>query len=294
MLPRVAARARQTGRLDVLPDYRCDLYSLGATMYRLATGRAPHTADTVSVLVHLKLCEDPKPVCVVNTAVPKPLSDVIGRLLQRQADQRYQSAYGALRDLLQCEAAMRGECKFPKKLATVDVPMRLRPVTTILGRDDEFERLQSCFQRAQAGDASCVLLSGVSGVGKSSLVSHMVGQLPRHALFGAGKCDAGMASMPGWVFAQVRQPAAHHAPMRVDVDAGWNLMVLTHCFVSLPPPGTGCGHPRHHVAVAAGGPGVPRPREGCVGERGERDVRRVPSAVELDWRAAGACVWWWW
>ena len=192
----------QTGRLDVVPDYRLDLYSMGATMYHLATGRPPHVSKNVSTLMHLKLCEDPIPASQVNPDVPQAISDIIGLLLQRQADDRYQSAFGAWHDLKACAAALLSETAFPTTLKTHDPSMRLRPVSTIVGRHTEFSKLTTALQATQAGGAALTIVSGRSGVGKSSLVRHLAAHLPRSALFGSGKCDTGSTSNPGFVFAE--------------------------------------------------------------------------------------------
>src|SRR6185312_5601168 len=89
----------QTGRTGRSVDQRADLYALGATLYDLATGAPPFGSGDPLRLVHAHLARVPEPPARLNPAVPVPLSAIILHLLEKEPDNRYQSAEGVLYDL---------------------------------------------------------------------------------------------------------------------------------------------------------------------------------------------------
>ena len=80
----------QTGRTGRPVDQRADMYALGATLYELATGRPPFVSLDPLTMVHEHLARIPVPPAELNPVVPRGLSDIILRLLEKEPDQRYQ------------------------------------------------------------------------------------------------------------------------------------------------------------------------------------------------------------
>ena len=88
-----------TGRTGRPVDQRADLYALGATLYELATGEPPFGAGDPLRLIHDHLARVPVPPAEANPAVPAPLSEIIMHLLEKEPDNRYQTADGLVYDL---------------------------------------------------------------------------------------------------------------------------------------------------------------------------------------------------
>jgi serine/threonine protein kinase len=90
-------------------DHRSDLYSLGVTFYQLLAGRLPFDGGTASALVdqHVHAKEIPL-VELESTRLPvcEALSAIVGKLMSKQASERYQSAFGVAADLNRCRIGM--------------------------------------------------------------------------------------------------------------------------------------------------------------------------------------------
>ncbi|MHC5020483.1 MAG: protein kinase domain-containing protein [Planctomycetota bacterium] len=73
-------------------DHRTDLYSLGASFFRIISGRTPFTGETARELVMKHLKEDPPSLMSVDPEIPKEVDDVIQKLMKKDPSDRYQSA----------------------------------------------------------------------------------------------------------------------------------------------------------------------------------------------------------
>ncbi|MFO7565184.1 MAG: AAA family ATPase [Enhygromyxa sp.] len=186
----------QTGRMNRFVDWRSDLYSLGATLYELLTSQPPFGRGSALELVHAHIAVRPRPPAELDPSVDPLLSQIVMRLLEKNAEDRYQSAYGLRADLLRLrEGLAAGELSdFP--LGTRDLP-RFRVADRLYGRESETAWLLAQFERAAAGETVLALVGGYSGVGKTSLVREV--QRPiveRRGAFLAGKFDQFNRGLP--------------------------------------------------------------------------------------------------
>ncbi|HEY4175664.1 MAG TPA: AAA family ATPase [Kofleriaceae bacterium] len=161
----------QTGRLALPIDGRSDLYSLGATLFELLVGHPPfETTDTLA-FVHALLATHPPRVDEVNSTIPSPIADIVAKLLAKAPEQRYQTAAGLSADLDRCRAELAATERIePFTIAQHDVTTRFGFSERLYGREPEVRALADAFERTRVGSSESVLVSGYSGVGKSSVV----------------------------------------------------------------------------------------------------------------------------
>lgn len=181
----------QTGRTSRLVDYRTDLYSLGVVFFEMLTGRLPFESDDSLTLIHDHVARYPPTPRDINPRIPHMVSEIILKLLSKQAEDRYQSARGLLVDI---ERVLRDLASHAESrqfsLGEHDVPTHFELPQRLYGREAEMEKLVEMLNTACQGPPQVLLVSGHPGVGKTTLIKRLRQQaLLHHGYFAAGKYE---------------------------------------------------------------------------------------------------------
>src|SRR6516164_552614 len=195
----------QTGRMNRSVDSRSDLYALGVTFYQMLTGVLPFAAADPMEWVHCHLARRPVAPAERVKEIPGAVSAIVMKLLAKRAEDRYQTAAGLESDLRTCQTeweARRRIDDFP--LGEHDSPDHLLIPEKLYGRQREVDTLLASFDRVvNGGVPELVLVSGYSGIGKSSVVNELQPVLvPPRGLLASGKFDQLKRDIPYATLAQ--------------------------------------------------------------------------------------------
>ncbi|MDZ8087191.1 MAG: AAA family ATPase [Nostoc sp. DedQUE12b] len=194
----------QTGRMNRGIDYRTDFYSLGVTFYELLTGQLPFKSHEPMELVHCHIAKLPSLVHEINPQIAPVLSSIVSKLMAKNAEDRYQSAFGLKYDLQNCLDQLKetGEiASFP--IAQRDVCDRFIIPEKLYGREREVETLLKAFDRVTNNQTELMLVAGFSGIGKTALVNEVHKPIVRQrGYFIKGKYDQFNRNIPFSAFVQ--------------------------------------------------------------------------------------------
>ena len=188
----------QTGRMNRDLDYRTDLYSLGITFYEMLTGELPFNSTEPLELIHSHIAVTPVSPHQRNNQVPEIVSTIVMKLLAKNAEDRYQSAFGVKADLENCLTQLLTTGKIENFIpGTLDKSGQFLIPQKLYGRTQEVADLMASFERVSFGKTEMVLVSGYSGIGKTSVVSEIHKPIVRQrGYFIAGKFDQFKRDIP--------------------------------------------------------------------------------------------------
>lgn len=83
-------------------DGRSDLFSLGVTLFQLLTGRLPFQADTMATLMYKIANEEHLDITMLRPELPACVAELVNKLLQKDAADRYQSGKSLADDIRRC------------------------------------------------------------------------------------------------------------------------------------------------------------------------------------------------
>ena len=187
----------QSGMVRRPVDGRSDLYSLGVVMFECCTAAPPFTAEDVGELIRCHAVVPPPDLRKRNPKISAGLAAIIGRLLAKDPDDRYQTGDGLAVDLHRLEAidaAIQAGQDPRLGLGDQSAPSSFEP--RWVGRHDDLTALLARLRSALHGNGSLVLIEGEPGSGKSRLVRELLARTANgQVLCLGGRCSPGDAQL---------------------------------------------------------------------------------------------------
>lgn len=181
----------QSGRMNRTVDLRSNLYSIGCILYEMLTKRKVFESRSVVDLVYSHIAKYPDSPSKYNSGIPDIFDKIILKLLNKNAEDRYQSSPGLLVDLERCRDQYRDQkmiASFP--LGKNDLNNQFSFPQKLYGREAEINKLLSIFEYVTTGHFGILMVAGYSGIGKTTLINEVHKSiLSKGGYFMSGKYD---------------------------------------------------------------------------------------------------------
>lgn len=163
-----------TGRSNQAIDGRADIYALGILLYE-AVGRMHPFAHTDALdLAFAHAAVRPRPLHAMRPDIPRALSLVVDKLIEKAPDARYQNLQAVRSDLQRVRTWLsHGGAPPSFRAGASDAPTVVLTPPVPIGREAEIAQLTGAFDRVkETGTVEAVFLSGEPGVGKTTMLTH--------------------------------------------------------------------------------------------------------------------------
>jgi hypothetical protein len=171
----------QTGRLNRPVDLRANIFSLGALYYEMLTGKLPTTSKTKLEWFSKLMAGNIKPTHQMEGEIPKVVSEIVMKCLDKNPDKRYQSIYALKKDLKRCLEQWQENGRIKSfKIGEYDPPLLFKGSTKFFGRKEELQLLQAAVERVSCGSHEIIFIKGSAGVGKTSLLKQFAKQFKKN------------------------------------------------------------------------------------------------------------------
>ena len=172
--------------LGVELDGRADLYCLGVILYEMLAGRHPFFSETSVGYAYHHARTVPPPITKYNPEVNTGLRLVTEKLLQKEPEKRYSTADDVIAAIKEAVKGLDQAIVELPEQAAAEAPFRMSKdplfAPALVGRGTEMDQLRAAMDGTLKGEGHTVLVSGVTGSGKSRLIKEAAGQLRERGL----------------------------------------------------------------------------------------------------------------
>jgi predicted ATPase/signal transduction histidine kinase len=192
----------QTGRTVYSVTSTCDFYSFGILLYELLAGKLPFDSIDPLEVIHFHLSRKPLPLNSILPDLPTGLEKVVFKLIEKNPDDRYETAAGLKADLeLIREHKSLGTPLEEFKPGLHDLSFKYKQTQKLYGREDEIKQLSGYYKNLGSVKSMMALVSGYSGVGKSALIRQVKYPIiQKNGTFISGKFDQLKKDIPYYAF----------------------------------------------------------------------------------------------
>ena len=201
-----------------------DLYSLGAMLYEMVTGRPPFLGDDSVAIIGQHINTPPVAPTWHNSSCPRALDALILRLLAKDPSERPESASDVLAALDAIDLAADVGAQGLAPLRGEEHSLDSLAGGVFVGRQREMGDLKACLEDALSGRGRLVTLVGEPGIGKTRTAQELAtyaGLRGAHVLWGRSYEEQGVPPYWPWVQA-IRSYVRERDPdqLRSEMGAG--------------------------------------------------------------------------
>ncbi|MHC4579485.1 MAG: serine/threonine-protein kinase [Planctomycetota bacterium] len=177
-----------------------DLYALGVVLYELATGEHPFRRANEAAVIEAHLHHTPPPPAEENADLTSFFSELVTKLMAKNAHDRFASAETLRRVLEESERSAWWVAREPELRQVEEAlpKIRVRRETDLLGREGVLDTLQRAWTDAKQGRGAIVLVEGETGIGKTRVLDTFMRSLEReemHVLYGSYPPSGGLGGI---------------------------------------------------------------------------------------------------
>ena len=161
----------KTERTNMEHDYRADFYSIGVVLYEWFVTNLPYDSEHILDMMYHHIASKHTAAYKKNFAIPKIVSYIIDKCMEKTPEARYLSAASLKADLEECLAQFRVNGKIqPFPLTNQGSIAKWTMQEELIGREQEQQVIGNLYQQVKQGKTNALWISGQEGIGKTYLV----------------------------------------------------------------------------------------------------------------------------